>query len=123
MKIATALLSLCAATAAIAQTGPTEFPAGATVLTAAALQDLVVGKVYSVKLPNGVSWRMEYKAGGAYFFKSSRGLDTSGKWSIQEGKVCTEGEKLAPSCNEVRKLGDALLLKRDNGEIVTMTVQ
>ena len=123
MKNAIGLTLLVVAVAALAQTSPTEFPTDATPVAESALQESVSGKVYAVKLPDGVSWRMEFKPDGVYQFSSSRGLSEVGKWSAQESKLCTEGKKIGASCNDIRKQGDALLLKRDNGQIVTMTVQ
>jgi hypothetical protein len=118
---ASCLLLLAAAT--YAQTSSSEFPADSTQVTASALQDSLGGKVYSVKLPDGNSWRMDFRLGGSYFWNNARGVSDVGKWSVQEGKVCTEGKRIGSSCNEVRRQGDALLLKRDNGEIVVMTLQ
>ena len=123
MRIVSALLTVLAATSAVAQINATEYPADATPITTAALQEALSGQVFSVMLPDGKSWRMEFKSGGYYFFNSSTGFADNGKWSVQESRVCTEGSKIKPSCNDVRKQGEGLLLKRDNGEIVTMTVQ
>ena len=123
MKWTTLFLYLSVATAATAQPGTHQFPAEATVFTAQELQSLLEGKVYTVELTNGDGWRFEFKTGGAYSFKTNRSAASNRKWSAEDGKLCTESAKLASSCNEVRKMGDVILLKRDSGEIVKMSAQ
>lgn len=123
MKWISLFLYVSVATAATAQTAVNQFPAEATVFSAQELQSSLEGKVYTVDLPNGDGWRFEFKAGGAYSFKTNRSAESNRKWSVQDSKLCTEGARLVSSCNEVRKMGDVILLKRDSGEIVKMNVQ
>ena len=117
------LLPLLAATQAFAQTAPADFPADATTLSAAALQEAFAGKVFAVKLTDGTGWRLEYKSNGYFWVNTSKGFSDTGKWSTTDGKLCGEGQKIRASCNEVRANGKALLLKRDSGEIIELVAQ
>lgn len=118
----TLLLLMAATTAAFAEPAPREFPVDAGALTAAALQDALSGKTYAVKPAEGPNWRWQFNANG-YFFLNVGDFSDSGKWSAKEGALCSEGRKINASCNEVRRQGADLYLKRDNGEVVRMTLQ
>jgi hypothetical protein len=114
---------LCtAACQAIAQTAPTTFPAESVPLAPAALQETLAGQTYTVKLADGANWRWQFNSNG-YFFFNSGGFSDTGKWSTKESALCSEGKKIAASCNEVRQQGADLYLKRDNGDVVKMTPQ
>jgi len=108
------------ATPVFAQTPQADFPVDAAPLKASELQDRLSGKVYSVKPADGAVWRWEFKSGGTFFITIGRYSD-SGKWSIEDSKVCSEGRKIAASCNEIRQRDGVLMLKRDSGEIVEMS--
>lgn len=123
MNRAMLLLPLLAATQALAQTAPADFPADASTLSAAALQEALAGKVFAVKLADGTSWRLEYKSSGYFWINTSRGFNDSGKWTVQDGKLCSELQKVAASCSEARMHGKALLLKRSSGEIIELVAQ
>jgi hypothetical protein len=114
------ILFLLLSTKAFAQTPQAEFPADAVALSASELQDRLSGKVYSLKPAAGDEWRWEFKSGGVFFINIGRFSD-SGKWAVQDSKVCSEGSKIKASCNEIRQLGSVLLLKRDSGEVVAMS--
>ncbi len=62
---------------------------------------------------------------GDYFVNiAPSGFSDSGKWRIEESKICTEPQKTAASCNEVRTLGEALVVKRAaNGEVIRLDPQ
>lgn len=105
---------------ALAGAATTTFPEGATVLTTAALQEAVAGKVFNVVADSGPDWRWEFKANG-YFFINVGSLRDTGPWTAKESALCTEGKYIKASCNEVRQLGTNLYLKRDNGNVVPMT--
>lgn len=117
------LALLVAASQTFAQTAPAEFPADANTPSAAALQEALAGKVFAVKLADGTSWRLEYKSSGYFWINTSRGFNDSGKWTVQDGKVCSELQKVAASCSEARMRGKALLLKRPSGEIIELAAQ
>ena len=107
---------------AIAQPAPTTFPAEAVSLSPAVLQETLAGKTYTVKMADGKDWRWQFNSNG-YFFFNSGGFSDTGKWSTKESALCSEGKKIKASCNEVRQQGSDLFLKRDNGDVVTMTPQ
>ena len=111
-----------AASQTFAQPAPTTFPSDAVPLSPVALQDALAGKVYTVKLADGTRWRWQFKADGLFYLNVGSFSD-SGKWSTKESALCSEGRQIAASCNEVRQLGSDLLLKRDNGTVVTMSPQ
>ena len=114
---------LCAAASqANAQTVPTTFPDESVQLDPAALQETLAGKVYSVKLSDGTTWRWQFNANGFFYFNAGS-FNDSGKWSTKENTLCSEGKKIRASCNEVRQQGADLFLKRDNGEIIKMTLR
>lgn len=99
------------------------FPEGSLPPTAAELTQRLSGKVISVKLANGGSWRLEYKANGYMFLNAGNGASDSGEWTVEDGKLCSKLRRFGGSCNEMRALGDALYMKRDSGEIVQFVAQ
>jgi hypothetical protein len=99
------------------------YPDGVVSPSAADIKLLLSGKSMLVKLANGGSWRLQYKDDGYMFLNTSNGLADSGKWKVEDGKLCSELRKVGNSCNEVRTKGDALYLKRDSGEIVQFVAQ
>lgn len=106
--------ALLAATPALASA----FPEGSTAPTADELRQRLVGKTFDVKLASGVGWRLEYKDNGFFFIDTTNGFRDSGPWRTEDGRLCSQGRQINPSCNEMRVSGGALLLKRDSGEIV-----
>lgn len=98
-----------------------DFPADAKPLTAEALQQRMKGKVFHVERPDGNHWRLQYQGSGYYFINTSQGYSDSGKWRVEDSKVCTEPQKTPTSCSEARLLGETLYVKRaTNGEIVKL---
>ena len=116
------LLILIASSQVFAQTAATEFPSDAAPLSVAALQESFAGKEYSVKPTNGSGWSWQFKSDGSFYLASGSFSDV-GKWSVQESKLCTEGRRIATSCNEIRQAGSVLYMKRDNGEVVKLTLK
>lgn len=101
---------------------PTEFPAGATALEPAVLQQKLTGKVVNMTYANGAKVRVEYKADYAYL--NTGNASDSGKWRVEGSQVCIDWAKFSAVCFEARALGDALYAKRTaNGEIVLMGMQ
>ena len=96
---------------------PLEFPADAKPLAPEELRERVSGKVFKVKTAAGGAWRLQYQAGGVFFFNAG-GYSDSGKWRIEDSKLCSEPQKSPAACNEMRLAGDTLYLKRDSGEII-----
>jgi len=95
-----------------------EFPDGAADISAADIAQRVSGKVLNVKLKDGSTWRIEYKSNGYYFFNASSGFADSGQWKVEDGKLCHNGRKRGPSCNTVKLHDGAMLLKRDNSDVL-----
>ena len=117
------MLSLClVSTLACAQSVPTEFPEQAVAVTPPTLTAALADKVYSVKTAKGAVWRWQFKADG-YFFINVGSFSDSGKWSAKDSALCTEAKQIKAGCNEVRADGQDLYLKRDNGEVIKMTLQ
>jgi hypothetical protein len=110
-----------AGNAPAAAPAPGGFPADALALDPSALKERLSGKVYELKPAGSPDWRWQFRADG-YFFFNSGAFSDSGKWSIKESAVCSEGRKIPASCNEVRQVGSDLFLKRDSGEVVRMSV-
>lgn len=103
-----------------AEPAPTVFPPDAVAPTAEALEKQVSGNAFDIALADGSSWRFDYRGNGSFFVNTSRGLNASGTWKVQDDKVCTDGPKINRSCNEFRVKDDALYMKRDNGDVVRL---
>ncbi len=114
------VLSLLLATAwAWAQSPATEFPDGTAVVAPDALKDAVADKVFAVKASKGPTWRWQFNANG-FFYINIGNFSDSGKWTVKDSALCTEGKQIKASCNEVRARGAELYLKRDNGDVVRL---
>jgi hypothetical protein len=126
MRPITVSLALLWALNASAQSAlPTEFPADAKPIAGDALKALFSDRVFKVAHASGSTWRLQYKSDGYYFVNiAPSGFSDSGKWRIEESKICTEPQKSAASCNEVRTLGETLIVKRAvNGEVIRLDPQ
>lgn len=102
------------------------FPADAQELTAAALDERVRGNLFTATLPDGIGWRVDYKASGYVFVDVSNGARDSGKWRTEDGKICTDYRGRFPSgCSEMRggPSGTLYLKRNSTGEIVTFQKQ
>lgn len=119
----------CTATLALAQSPapaafPTEFPAEAQSPDAKALAERLGGKVFKANGPNGLGWRLDIKNSGFLFLDLSNGLRDDGPWRTEDGKLCVNYRGRVPAgCNEVRLVGDNVLLKTRAGEVVTLVQQ
>lgn len=118
LAVCTAFLSL----SAFAQSPiPTTFPEGAIPATEQQLKARLTDRVFGARMTNGDDWRLEYKSNGYFFLNTSRGYSDSGKWRIEEGKVCTDMQKTGASCSEMSIFNDVLYLKRaTNGEVAAL---
>lgn len=116
-------LALFASVQTFAQPAPKDFPPDSMPLAEAAIQENFSGKTYAVKPISGPTWKWQFKSDGYFFFNTSDGFSDSGKWSAKENKLCTEGRRMGASCNEIRKKDVILYYKRDNGDVVEMTLQ
>jgi hypothetical protein len=107
--------------AALSQTTvPTEFPADARPLSAAAMTERVSGKVIQAQPAQGPSWRLDYRDSGYVYLDTANGFRDTGRWRVEDGKLCAEWKKATSGCNEVRESGGTLYLKRMNGEVITL---
>jgi hypothetical protein len=114
------VLPLCA----LAQSAvPTEFPADASSASAQALHEQISGKVFRVKPADGSSWRLEYKPNGYAFVDTSSGFRDSGRWRVEDGKLCADWHRANSGCGEVRLKGDSIYLKRLSGEVVVLRAE
>lgn len=113
---------LVAASQVFAQAAEKVFPEAAVSITPAALSEALAGKVYTAKLADGSSWRWQFKSDG-YFFFNSGGFSDTGKWSVKESALCSEGKKIQASCNEIRMQGSDMFLERDNGDVIKLSPQ
>ena len=116
------LFLVVASTWATAQSTSTEFPTTAEQLSAEKLTEELAGKVYGVQPTQGPKWRWQFNSNG-YFYINIGEFSDGGKWSAKGSSLCSEGKKITASCNEIRKDGSVLYLKRDSGEIVKMLAQ
>ena len=108
---------------AFAQTAiTTTFPADSVALSPEALKLRLTGNSFLADPASGAQLMLQYKEN--YAFVNSGNFSDSGKWYVQDSKVCVEWRKLATNCSEFRTLGDVLLVKRvSNGEIMVMRLR
>ena len=124
-----ALIATLCCTAALAQSPapsafPKEFPADAQTPDAKALAGRLGERVFNIKAPNGMGWRMDIKSSGYLFVDISNGWRDNGAWRTEDGKLCVEYRGNFPNgCNDVRLVGDSLLLKTRAGDVVTLVQQ
>ncbi|HZZ02216.1 hypothetical protein [Paraburkholderia sp.] len=117
-------VTMLTAFAAVAQTtGSTAFPDDAAAASASDIQQRLAGKTFNIKLADGSLWHVQYSTDGAFDFSTNKGFTDKGEWKAEDGKVCSKGHKIGSSCNEIRTKGDAIFLKRDNGEVVEFVEQ
>lgn len=122
MRLVCCSLLLVVAGAVQAASAPTNFPDGSADVAPDALKAAIAGKVFSVQPADGPQWRWQFRDNG-YFFINAGSFSDSGKWSVKGSSLCTEGQKIAASCNAVREEDGTLYLKRDSGEVVKMVAQ
>jgi len=118
-------LSACAAFFPLCVLGqpavPTTFPEGAVPVTAEQLRARVTDRAFGAQMTNGDSWRFEWKSNGYLFLNAGSGYSDSGKWRVEDGKICAEMKKSGPACSEMRLVNDVLYMKRaSNGEVVAL---
>lgn len=100
-----------------------QFPEGASVPTAAEVKKYLDDKVFGIKLADGNTWRLEYKANGHFFVNTSTGFNGSGQWQAEDGKLCGQLKGRDRGCNDVRIYQELMHLKRDSGEIIQYTLK
>lgn len=80
-------------------------------------------KVFNIKLADGNSWRLEYRANGYFYVNTSTGFNGSGQWQAEDGRLCGQLKGRDRGCNDVRFDQGLLHLKRDSGEIIRYTLK
>ena len=109
-----AVLSL----AAIAQpTNVVGFPATSTVAIAQDLNARLSGKTFDAAYADGTRVQSRFGADGS-LFASAPGFTDSGRWRVEDGKLCGSLRKIGEFCNEARFDAGALYLRRMNGEVI-----
>ncbi len=119
---ATATPSAAAASApAAAAAPPAAWPSTARSLSGDELRQRVSGKVFEIALEPGMSARMDYRDSGYMFVNvHPSGASDSGRWRIDGNQLCSEMRRFPSGCNEMRVVGDKLMLRRTNGQIVML---
>ncbi len=103
---------------------PPAWPANAHTLAADDLRRRVSGKVFDLSLDKGMSARMDYRDSGYVFVNVyPSGASDSGRWRIDGSKVCADMRQSQSYCNEWRAVGDQLMLRRTNGQLVTLSAR
>lgn len=110
-----------AAAAAAQPALPTEFPADAAAVEAAALRDHMAGKVFRAQPASGPAWRLEYKANGYAFLDTTAGFRDTGRWSVEQDRLCSTWDRAPSGCSQARLKAGVVYVKRaSNGEVVAL---
>src|SRR5690606_22363969 len=88
-RLIVALASWAAVAAGAQAVPPGEFPAGAAAVEAGALRKHLAGKVFRAQPASGPGWRLEYKANGYVFLDTTAGFRDTGRWSVEENRLCS----------------------------------
>jgi hypothetical protein len=102
---------------------PKTFPPDAQALSAAALQERLSGRAFTVRPARGGSADLDYGADGRYRIRLSSGESDQGRWRTEDGRTCVTYEGRFPSgCSEMRATADRLYTKRGStGEVLVLT--
>ena len=111
------VLATLVSSSVFAQEAVTQFPDGATVMSADALKAAVADKVFLARPAKGDPWRMQYNANG-FFYVNVGNFSDNGKWSVKDSTVCTEGRVVKYFCNEFQIKDGTLYMKRESGEVL-----
>ena len=107
--------------AASAAAAPPAWPANARTLAADDLRRRVSGKAFDVQLDKGMSARMDFRDSGyVYVNVYPSGASDTGRWRVDGSQVCSEMRRFPSGCGEWRAVGDKLMLRRTNGQLVTL---
>lgn len=100
---------------------PPAWPANARILAPDDLRRRVAGKVFELPMDQGASLRLDYRDNGYVFINvHPSGASDTGRWRVDGSKVCAELRRYPSSCNEWRAVGERLMLRRTNGQLVTL---
>ena len=97
-----------------------DFPAESPKPSADMLKQRLSDKKFVLRESRG-NFQIEYKANGYFFGSTSAGFGFSGKWRTEDGKLCSQLNGEPMTCSEVRERGDGIVVKRQSGEVVSLT--
>jgi hypothetical protein len=118
MSVHSRIAALVLGLFAVAGTSAQGFPDGASTPNAEELKKRLGGNVFSVKLADGTSWRLEFRANGQFFVDTSTGFRSDGQWAAEEGRLCSQLRGRDRICTDARVHNEILHFKRDTGEFI-----
>ena len=93
------------------------FPPTSTAATEQDLNAYLSGKTFNATYADGT--RVQTRFGvDAGLFASAPGFTDSGKWRVEDGKLCGSLRKIGEFCNEARFDAGTLFLRRMSGEVI-----
>ena len=95
-----------------------DFPVSSTSPNTAEIASRLAGKLFTVQLKNGVTWRAEFNSNGYFFVDTSTGGKASGTWRAEDGKLCSQVKGGDAQCNEARVHDGFLYIRRADGEVI-----
>ena len=95
-----------------------DFPVSSTSPNTAEIASRLAGKLFTVQLKNGVTWRAEFNSNGYFFVDTSTGGKASGTWRAEDGKLCSHVKGGDAQCNEARVHDGFLYIRRADGEVI-----
>ncbi len=117
MKILLLLTALVSFSAS-AQDGATAgFPPHSTVAGAQELRAHLSGKAFQAKYRDGTTVTSKFDEDGG-LSATAPGFRDTGRWKVEDGKVCGSLRKIGAFCNEARFDAGTLYLRRMNGEVI-----
>jgi len=94
-----------------------EFPPSSTVPTAPELKAHLSGKSFRARYADGTMVQTKFDADGGLAATAPDFYDT-GRWRVENGKVCGSLRKEGDFCNDARLESGALYLRSMSGEVV-----
>ena len=95
-----------------------DFPDNSAPANTAELTSRLTGKLFTVQLKNGVSWRLEFNNNGYFFVDTSTGGKATGTWRAEDGRLCSHVKGGDAQCNEARLHDGFLYIRRADGEVI-----
>ena len=93
------------------------FPTSSVPATAPALSAHLSGKTFHAIFADGTRVQSKFGADGS-LASSAPGFYDTGKWRVEEGKLCGSLRKVGEFCNDARFDTGVLYLRRMNGEVI-----
>lgn len=99
---------------AFAQAGA-EPPPESAPISGDALQAAVSGKTFTYAAnTTGTTGRVQYQSGGFVYLNMSTGFTDSGKWRVEDDKLCYVFQRAPSVCAPMRSRAGALFVKRSS---------